>query len=831
MPGKERILKVVGRGLGRGLALVCLVVAACVSVPTATAAGPTLAAGPSPVAPGGSVSVSWSGVAAPTTTDWVGLFRQGAADTASVWWFYTSTCSSAIGTAKASGSCSLNFPGGAGTYEFRLFAKNGYTRLATSGAIVVSDSATPPPTSPTLVATPSSVAPGGSVSVSWAGLPAPTATDWVGVYRQGAADTAAVWWFYTSTCSSAVGTAKASGSCPLTMPASEGTYELRLFSQNGWTRIATSGSIVVGGLPSGSGSSDPVLLAAGDIASCDTQGDEQTAAILGRYPTAAIATLGDNAYPHGTAAAFQNCYAPSWGQFRDRTHPAVGNHDYDTAGASGYFGYFGSAAGDPKKGWYSYDLGDWHVVVLNSNCSEVGGCGAGSAQEQWLRADLAAHPSTCTLAYWHHPRFTSGWVGNDAETATLWGVLQSYGADLVMSGHAHNYERFAPQNSSGAADPAGLREIVVGTGGEGLEVLGARAANSVVVNAVTLGVLKLTLHPTSYDWDFLPVAGQTFTDAGSAECNVPDTSAPSVSLTAPAAASTVSGTVQMTASASDDVGVAKVEFLVGGTVVATDTTAPYAASWDSTMVANGQVQLAARATDAAGNTTTSPVATVTVQNVAPAGPTLTVTPSSVDAGGSVTVSWSGVTSPAAADWVGVFLQGAGNGSYVRWFYTSTCGQSTGAAKAAGSCALAMPTSPGTYELRLFRNNGSTVLVTSGPVVVGGSSQSPPSPPSSSSVTLTATPSTVSKGGYVTVTWSGVATPSPTDWVGLYRQGAADTASSAWLYTSTCSSKKGTAKAAGSCQLRVPKTTGTYELRLFANDGYTRMATSQTFVVS
>jgi hypothetical protein len=264
---------------------------------------------------------------------------------------------------------------------------------------------------------------------------------------------------------------------------------------------------------------DPVLAAAGDIAQCTSQNDEYTAALLGTMPGAAVATLGDNAYPNGSALDYQNCYGPSWGLYKAQTLPAAGNHEYKTAGASGYFNYFGAAAGDPAKGYYSYDLGSWHIVVLNSNCAEVGGCTRTSPQVQWLKADLAAHPSACTLAYWHAPRFSS------SQTSTpfgpFWNALYASRAEVVLNGHRHNYERFAEQTPGGVAAPGlGIREFVAGTGGANLKSLPTiRRANSEVGDASTFGVLKLTLHPSSYDWQFVPVAGQSFTDSGTTSCH------------------------------------------------------------------------------------------------------------------------------------------------------------------------------------------------------------------------------------------------------------------------------------------------------------------------
>jgi hypothetical protein len=292
-------------------------------------------------------------------------------------------------------------------------------------------------------------------------------------------------------------------------------------------RVTTPPSGIPGagnpGLPAqpgpGSGSAPPVLLAAGDIATCGSDGDEQTAALLAGRP-GTVSTLGDHAYEDGTAAEFAGCYHPSWGAAKDRTFPSAGNREYNTPGASGYFGYFGAAAGDPAKGYYSYDLGDWHVVVLNTNkdCTVVA-CSAGSAQVQWLEADLAANPRTCTLAYWHHPLFSSYGPTVTPAVKPLWDALHAAGADLVLNGHAHNYERFAPQRPDGTADPAGIREFVIGTGGRSFHAFTGTAANSEARDDDTFGVLRLTLRGTGYDWEFIPVAGGSFADSGSGSCH------------------------------------------------------------------------------------------------------------------------------------------------------------------------------------------------------------------------------------------------------------------------------------------------------------------------
>ena len=263
-----------------------------------------------------------------------------------------------------------------------------------------------------------------------------------------------------------------------------------------------------------------VLVGAGDIADCrDLSGAEATAKLLQQTPGTVMA-VGDLAYPDGSRKNFA-CYDKTWGRVKARTRPAPGNHEFVAPGAAPYFEYFGAAAGDPQNGYYSYELGTWHILVLNSECADVGGCGAGSRQEKWLRADLAAHPAACTLAYWHKPLFSSGSAhGNDVSVKPLWQALYDANADVVVTGHDHDYERFALQNANGAADPArGIREFVVGTGGKNQRPFGDIDANSEARNADAFGVLKLTLHPGSYDWQFIPVAGKTFVDSGSGKCH------------------------------------------------------------------------------------------------------------------------------------------------------------------------------------------------------------------------------------------------------------------------------------------------------------------------
>jgi hypothetical protein len=257
------------------------------------------------------------------------------------------------------------------------------------------------------------------------------------------------------------------------------------------------------------------LVGAGDIGWCGERGAELTASLLDRIG-GTVFTLGDHAYLTGSAQDFANCYEPWWGRHKGRTRPVPGNHEYETAGAAGYFGYFGVRAGLPGSGYYGYGLGSWHIIALNSEISAF----PGSPQFEWLRSELAANPTRCTLAYFHTPVFGSGSNGGNPHMQAIWGVLQAAGADVVVNGHNHSYERFAPQDADGRPDAVrGLRQFVVGTGGAPLTSMPFTAANSEVRSNSSWGVLKLTLLGDAYDWEFVPVAGGAFTDRGTGNCH------------------------------------------------------------------------------------------------------------------------------------------------------------------------------------------------------------------------------------------------------------------------------------------------------------------------
>ena len=324
----------------------------------------------------------------------------------------------------------------------------------------------------------------------------------------------------------------------------------RLVVRTTASAIATGAAAFQGRARLGAGRTTPVVAAVGDIA-CDPQSAEfrsgagtgtectmrATARLAARLRPTTVLTLGDTQYDDNAYWKYLASFAPTWGRLKPIIHPAIGNHEYATPGAAGYFRYFGSRGGAPQDGYYSFDLGTWHVVALNSECGHAGGCGPGSPEEEWLEADLAAHPAACTLAYWHEPRFSSGQHGDAQQMATIWNDLAAAHADVVLSGHNHDYERFdrlgaTPQGPGGLGgpqsyqsptlDPHGIREFVVGTGGKNLYGFKRPPlAGEAVRNHDTYGVLVLVLHRRSYDWRFVPVGGRggDFTDAGRASCS------------------------------------------------------------------------------------------------------------------------------------------------------------------------------------------------------------------------------------------------------------------------------------------------------------------------
>src|SRR2546426_141607 len=392
--------------------------------------------------------------------------------------------------------------------------------------------------------------------------------------------------------------------------------------------------------------SPALLIGAGDIARCDRTNDETTGLLLDNYPGATVFTAGDNINGNATLTNFNNCYGPSWGRNKARTRPALGNNEYKQIGAAGYFQYFGAAAGDSGKYYYSYDLGAWHIMVLNDQITMT----AGSPQEQWLRAELAANTKKCTLAYWHRPRFSSTGTNNLAAVKPLWDALYAYNADVVVNANYTVYERFAPQSPTAVADSLGIREFIVGTGGLNLQNPGGARPNSQVRNGTTYGVLKFVLDTASYSWQFVPVAGQTFSDAGSTACHT-RIAVSSVDVSPPTAAIYPNATVQLSATPKDAAGTP----LPGRTVTWTTSNATVATVDVNGLVtgktAGGPVTVTATSEGKSGTSgvtvTPAPVASVDV-TPSPAsvvvGTTLQLTATPKDAAGNAltgrSVTWA-----------------------------------------------------------------------------------------------------------------------------------------------------------------------------------------------
>jgi len=371
---------------------------------------------------------------------------------------------------------------------------------------------------------------------------------------------------------------------------------------------------------------DPVIAAAGDIA-CDPTSSSynggngtsgschalKTSNMLVNGGFSAILPLGDNQYYCGGYQAFMQSYDASWGRVKSITYPSVGNHEYLTSGGTGcdptgkglgYFQYFGAAAGLASQGYYSYNMGTWHLIALNSNCSSAGGCSASSAQGQWLVADLAAHANMCTLAYWHIPLYSSGGRAN-GNSLYFWQALYAAHADVILSSHDHTYERFAPQDPSAHLDTAnGIREFIVGTGGANHTSFVTVAANSEVRDSTSFGIMEMTLHAKSYDWNFVPDTAGGFTDAGTGTCHSSggDTAPPTAPTNlATTAVSPNEVDLSWTASA-DNFGVAGYRIYRNGAMVGSSTTTGYA---DTAVQPSTTYSYYAVAYDAAGNVSTA----------------------------------------------------------------------------------------------------------------------------------------------------------------------------------------------------------------------------------
>jgi fibronectin type 3 domain-containing protein len=503
---------------------------------------------------------------------------------------------------------------------------------------------------------------------------------------------------------------------------------------------------------------DPVVAVGGDIAcppgrtpsSVHCQQNATGAVVTGMNPNYVI-PVGDTQYDTGSPSEYAGSYnVTGWGTEKTISFPAAGNHEYRTTGATGYYGYFGSNAGDPNKGYYSWNLPipggtHWHLIALNSECSVLGGgsisagCGAGSTQEKWLKADLAANPNVCTIAYWHRPRFSSSSTTPSSTTYNaFWNDLYSAGADLILNGHAHDYERFGPQTSAGVSDPKGPVEFVVGTGGEDFQGAGPLVANSKIFNNTTFGALKLTLHANSYDYQFIPAAGYSLSDSGSGTCHAApatDTTKPTAPGTPTATASSASQVNLNWSAATDNVGVKNYIIYRGSngatpTQIATTTTNSTSYT-DTTVVANTSYTYQVAAQDAAGNIgPLSGIASVTTPASTDTTPPTTPTNLAAESVfyNEIDLGWTGSTdSGTGVSGYRIYRKGPGESTFT--LLATTTG--TGAGHNSYPDTSVKPSSSYTYQVSAVdgaNNESGKASVTA----------STPSGPSSQTYTFTAT---------------------------------------------------------------------------------------------
>jgi chitodextrinase len=457
------------------------------------------------------------------------------------------------------------------------------------------------------------------------------------------------------------------------------------------------GAPAPGRLESQAATGDPVIAAAGDIA-CDPTSSSynggngtsgschamKTSNMLVNGGFAAVLPLGDNQYYCGGYQAFAQSYDASWGRVKPITYPAVGNHEYLTSGGTGcdptgkglgYFQYFGTSAGNPSQGYYSYNVGSWHLIALNSNCGSAGGCSASSSQGKWLVADLAAHSNMCTLAYWHIPLYSSGGRAN-RNSLYFWQALYAAHADVILSSHDHTYERFAPQDPNTQLDTAnGIREFIVGTGGANHTSFTTVAANSEVRNSTTFGIMEMTLHPTSYDWNFVPESGGTFTDSGSGSCHRSggggDTTPPSVPTNLSASAVSPNEVDLSWTASTDNVGVIGYRIYRNGALVGSAATTAYA---DTSVQPATGYSYYATAYDAAGNASTaSNTATATTPAVGDTTPPSTPTGLAATVAGpaEVDLNWTASTDNVGVAGYRIYRNGVLVGSSANTVYADT----------------------------------------------------------------------------------------------------------------------------------------------------------------
>ncbi len=542
----------------------------------------------------------------------------------------------------------------------------------------------------------------------------------------------------------------------LFVPSALLTLALSLIACNDTNNLTQPGIRALYTTPTGLVTANPpqVFVGAGDISSCSTNNDEKTAELLDSIP-GTVYNIGDDAYNDGTASEFSNCYDPTWGRSKSRTHPVPGNHEYNSSGAAPYFAYFGAAAGTAGQGWYSFNLGAWHIIALNSNISTS----AGSAQDTWLKADLAAHPNQCTLAYYHHPLYSS--TGGTGTGGTTYSSVRQFvndlyaaHADLILNGHRHFYERLAPMNPSGGYDSTnGVRELIAGTGGIG----GGSETNLFPLheagNGSTFGVLKLWLYDDSYAWKFVPIAGQTYTDSGTTPCHSASsgTTSSGVSATnstvsaAPTSFTAGAGSSTITVTAKDGSG----NLISGASVTVTasgsgNTLTPASGTTNSSGVFTStltstvaEVKTVSATINSTAITQTASVTVNPSSTVSASLSTVVASPASFTAGGSSTITVTvvdGSGNPLSGIAVTLSATGSGN-TITQPAVTNSSGVTTGTFGSTGAGSHTVTAVAGGVTL----TQQAVVSVTAGP-------------PDATQSTVAASPTSITAGtGTSTIT--------------------------------------------------------------------------------
>jgi hypothetical protein len=755
-----------------------------------------LTVSPGMVAAGSTATVTWSGLVTPSATDWIGLYAPGTPpNTPSLEWMYVS-CSKTPGSPRASGSCPFTIPTSLapGGYEMKLFADNTYTQLQTSNVFTVS-------TGVTLAASPVAIPTGGTVTATWNGIVQPTATDWIGLYLPGSPDTSYLEWTYVS-CTTTPGSPRASGSCPFTVPASHapGTYQLRLFADSGLFHLASSNSFSVGA------SAGALQFSAATY----------TVSESGGSATITIMRTGGNSGVVGVTVSTSNGTATAGADYT-AVSQTVAFANADTANKTISIPINNDTLGEGNETInivLSNPTGGATLASLSSavlTITDDDGAAPGTLQFSAASYSVAENGGSATITVTR----TGGSAGAVGVTVATSNGTATAGSDYTAVSQTVSFA-----NNDTASKTVSV-PIINDTQVESNETV--NVALSAPTGGASLGnpaAAVLTIN----DNDVAPAGTLQFSAAtytvnengGSATITVTRTGGSAGAVGATVATSNGTATA-----GSDYTAVSQSVSFANNDTASKTVSVP--------IINNGAVEPSETvnlvlSNPTGGATVGSPgSAVLTIIDDDSTSPAITVSPTTIARGSSVTATWSGIAAPTTTDWMALYVPGTPHTSYIDWVYVS-CTKTQGSASASGSCAFTIPASvaAGTYEIRLFANGQNSLLATSNAFTV----TAPGGP------TLAVSPTTIARGSSVTATWSGIAAPTTTDWMALYVPGTPHTSYIDWIYVS-CTKTQGSASASGSCAFTIPAAVaaGTYEMRLFANGQNSLLATSNAFTVT